>query len=195
MKSILLKLKDAAQKASSDDDSGAESSSADKLEHLSAQINGALSTMHTLALSAKPTPTFDVTTLQLPVYIGGQMQNGQLSIYWKRGRAHELNNQDPVHVVFLLSTRGLGEVKAQLQVWKSECQCRVTLSSPEARDFMKSGLAELKAGFEANTSFKLNSMEVSTAEALGEALSRSLGLLEAPASLQGASASALNLSA
>ena len=53
---------------------------------------------------------------------------------------------------------------------------------------------ELKAGFEKNTHFKLSNLDVTAQDSIASALSKGLGLLDAPDALQGAG-SALNLTA
>ncbi len=147
-------------------------------ERLARDINQAISSLDTMNLAARPTPAFDVTTLQLPVLMDGQLQSGQLSIYWKKGRPHRLDEKDPVNVSFLLNTAALGEVKIQLQVWKNECQCKVSVQEPGNRDFLKESADGLRKGFETNTRFKLSGLDFTSAGDLATLAVRGLGLLE-----------------
>ncbi len=179
LKAKLMGVREAARQAMSDPAAQASRPLQAGLESVAAEAQGAVNSLSTMQMAARPTPAFDVTTLQLPVMFNGQLQSGQLSVYWKRGRPHELSQADPVNVVFLLNTRGLGEVKVQLQVWKDECQCRVTLGNEGLRDFVKGEAGALEQGFQANTRFKLSSLDVASAgQALGGAVQAALGLAE-----------------
>jgi hypothetical protein len=68
-----------------------------------------------------------------------------------------------VNVVFLLNTRGLGDVKVQLQVWKNDCQCKVSVSNEEASKFIQGEASELSEGFSNNTPFTLSKLDISAA--------------------------------
>jgi hypothetical protein len=189
LKAGLLRLKDAVQETLLQPMAQASPALSGKLQQLLIHVESAVNAMHALQFAAKPTPAFDVTTLQLPISLAGQVQGGQLSIYWKKGKPHEIGGSDPVNVVFLLNTRALGDVKVQLQVWKSDCQCKVSVGSEEAGKFIEAEAPELRRGFSANTPFSLSKLDISTAR---PAQSGPLGLqAEAPAR----GASGLNLTA
>ena len=66
-------------------------------------------------------------------------------------------------MVFLLNTRGLGDVKVQLQVWKSDCQCKVSVGTDEAGKFIEAEGPQLAQGFAQNTPFTLSKFDVSSA--------------------------------
>jgi len=161
LKGNLLRLQDALQEATQHPVAQASPELSSQLVELSSHVNSAINAMHTLQLAARPTPAFDVTTIQLPVYLGGPLGSGQLSVYWKKGRPHEINEQDPVNVVFLLNTRGLGDVKVQLQVWKQDCQCRVSVGSEESRNFLRAEAPAFEKSFAQNTPFKLSTLDIS----------------------------------
>jgi hypothetical protein len=191
LKAGLLKLRAAVLQASQDPVAQSSGELSGKLGRLAGDVNGALNSLHTMSLAAHPTTAFEVNNIQLPISIGGQMQGGQLSVYWKRGQAKELNASEPVNVVFLLKTRGLGEIKAQLQVWKDDCQCKVTVADPSTKSLLEGAAGDLKSGFESNTRFSLNQFAVDLAGAQSPATL----LNEIPSPGPGPGSIALNVTA
>lgn len=183
LKAGLLRLREAVHQASRHAVAQASPELSAKLEEIGAHISSAVNAMNTLQMASNPTPAFDVNSFQIPVFFGGQLQSGQLSIYWKRGRPKELNSEDPANIFFLLNTRGLGEVKVQLQVWKEECRCRVSVGDEETRKFIEAESAGLQQTFSDNTPFRLSSLDIQGALA---PLKRALDFVEDAAQRSGA---------
>ena len=137
------------------------------LQNLHDNVSRSLQTLHTLQLSAQPTSAQDVTTLHVPVWVGGQLEGGQLSVYWKKGSEHKLSEKDPVNVALVLNTRGLGEVRVGLQVLKNSCSVQFYLPDDESTRLVQSESINLSEAFSDRTPFKLQGMAFhSTAEKL-----------------------------
>jgi hypothetical protein len=149
----------------------------------------ALATMTTLQLASQSVAGRDTANIQVPVWMGQQVVPGKLTVYWRQGKEGKPTDQDPVHMVFLLNTRALKDVRVSLAVYEKDCMARIDVSDPDSAAFIKPRLKELQAGFSANTPYRLKSVDLGVAESIAHELS--LESLAAPASM----ASGLSLTA
>ncbi len=141
-------------------------------------VSSALASLTTSQLAARPTPAYEVLNIQLPVWAGGQMQRGDLSVYWRRGAAKDLNERDPVNVLINLDTRGLGPVRVLMQAFKSECRCQVLVQDKTTLNFVRGEGSDLRHGFDERTPFNLSRLDFGLlAETAGLALDNALSLL------------------
>jgi hypothetical protein len=135
-----------------------------QVQNVSDQSRQALNQLTTLQLASQPVAGRDTASLQVPVWFGQDLVPGKLSVYWKQGKDASPTDADPVQVVFLLNTRALKDVKVSLSLYSKDCLCRIDVSDPEVRDFLKPNLAQLKEGFSANTPYRLRSLDLGLAQ-------------------------------
>jgi hypothetical protein len=176
LKASLLLLQQEVQLALADSDV-ARSAAFGRLVSMDRENSQALANLTTLQLAAAPIASHDTLALQIPLLVGNQLETAHLSVYWKKGAERQLSDKDPVQMVFVLNTRGLGEVKVALQLYRQSCNCSVTVQDAETRTFFEPYLAELRAGFEANTPFAVNSLDLGLAP---ESVALSTGSTPAP---------------
>jgi hypothetical protein len=134
-----------------------------QVQNISDQSRQALNQLTTLQLASQPVAGRDTASLQVPVWFGQDLVPGKLSVYWKQGKEAAPTDADPVQVVFLLSTRALKDVKVSLSLYSKDCLCRIDVSDPEVRDFLKPNLSQLKDGFSANTPYRLRTLDLALA--------------------------------
>ena len=185
LKSALLRL-DRGLKSGLLDSTQATEGDRQQAARLAAQTSSALASLTTLQLANQPLLSHDMVSVQVPLWFGKEPVPGQLSVYWKRGREPRLDDKEPLQVVVQLNTRGLGQVKVSLTVYKKDCKCRVEVENEPARQHLARNLDSLKKGFGQNTPFELQAVDLSLArEAAAPALPE----------FQGAQPGALNVSA
>jgi hypothetical protein len=129
------------------------------LEATLRETQAAVQSMNAVPLQAQAAPAFDTVHLPLPVWMNGQLGDGQLSVTWRHGRERGLDEKEPVNVAVALNTESLGTVKVLLQVWKGQASARVIGQDPETAEFLASGADELRSGFAERTPFKLQALE------------------------------------
>jgi len=134
-----------------------------QVQNISDQSRQALNQLTTLQLASQPVAGRDTASIQVPVWFGQDLVPGKLSVYWKQGKDATPTDEDPVQVVFLLNTRALKDVKVSLSLYSKDCLCRIDVSDPEVRDFLKPNLAQLKDGFSANTPYRLRTLDLALA--------------------------------
>ncbi len=169
LKGNLSRLLDSAKAAGRDPAVVASRELSQAMDQVAQKAQSAINHLDAANLLSRPTQTFDVITTPLPIWFQGQLQHAELSVFWRKGQPRELG-KDPVSVVLVLDTRALGQVKIQMQVWKDECRCRVSVNSPDVSAFLKAAGPELTQAFSDNTPFRLSSLEFSAGQAAQSAL-------------------------
>ncbi len=157
VRQALLRLESELGKAAAQ--SGIPAGGSAPLDAALRDVQAAVRASNAVPLQAQPAPAFDTLHLTLPVWMGGALGDGHISVTWRQGRDRTLNEDEPVTVAVALDTEGLGPVGVRLQVWKSSAMASVTARDEATARFLKGGEAALREGFARETPFDLRAVE------------------------------------
>jgi hypothetical protein len=139
--SIKENLKSALIKLSSDmdgmDQSKLSSSMSKAVGDAKDAVRDMLTNLNALQFINQKPISFEMLYTQIPVLIDNKFFNGEIQVWYRKGSLKEnLDNSDPVNIVFMLNTSKLGNVKIRMTIYKKDVECTVFAESEKAKQIL-----------------------------------------------------------